>query len=151
MRNMPPTARTAVIVALFAIVAVASSLATLAAQRQAQRSTVFEWTGHTATPNKTGAVWQVTRTPTPTLAELEIHVTTLNPGESPHPPHQHPNEELLIVKEGTLETVQNGVPRRVDTGGIIFQASNDMHGIRNIGQTPATYYVIAWTVPASGK
>jgi mannose-6-phosphate isomerase-like protein (cupin superfamily) len=139
------------LVALLALVAAASSLATLAAQRQVQHSTVFRWTAHTATPNKTGAVWQVTRTPTPTLDELEIHVTTLNPGESPHPPHQHANEELLIVKEGTVETVQNGVPRQVDTGGIIFQASNDMHAIRNIGQTPATYYVIAWTVPAPGK
>ena len=41
--------------------------------------------------------------PTATLDELEIHITTLNKGETPHAPHQHPDEELVIVKEGTVE------------------------------------------------
>jgi mannose-6-phosphate isomerase-like protein (cupin superfamily) len=136
---------------LLTVVAVTGAVTAVITQQQVQRSTVFQWTGHVAKPTRTGAAWQVTRTPTPTLDELEIHVTTLNPGESPHAPHQHQNEELLILKEGTLETVQNGVARRVETGGIIFQASNDLHGIRNVGQTPATYYVIAWKVPGAGK
>ena len=51
---------------------------------------------------------QVLRAPTATLDELEYHVTTLNPGQSPHPPHQHPNEELIIVKEGAVEAYLNG-------------------------------------------
>ena len=70
------------------------------------------------------------------------------PGKSPHAPHQHQHEELLILKEGTLETFQSGATRRVGPGGIIFQASNEMHNVTNVGQTPATYYVIGWTVPA---
>lgn len=42
--------------------------------------------------------------PTTLLDELECHVRTLNPGESPHPPHQHRAEEMIILKEETLES-----------------------------------------------
>jgi len=122
--------------------------ATLVAQKPALHSTVFDWTTANAKPNDWGAVRQVMRDRTPTLDELEIHISTLKPGQSPHAPHQHQHEELLILKEGTLDTFQSGVTRRVGAGGIIFQASNEMHNVTNVGSTPATYYVIGWTVPA---
>ena len=132
------------------VVIVSASLgaaATLVAQKPALHSTVFDWTAD-AKPNSWGAVRQVMRDRTPTLDELEIHISTLPPGKSPHAPHQHQHEELLIIKEGTLETFQSGATRKVGPGGIIFQASNEMHNVTNVGQTPATYYVIGWTVPA---
>jgi quercetin dioxygenase-like cupin family protein len=132
---------------LIVLVSVASSLATLAAQKHVQKSTVYEWSTVDTKANDWGAVRQVMRTPTPTLDELEIHISTLAPGKSPHAPHQHAHEELLIVKEGTLETFQSGATRRVGPGGIIFQASNELHNVTNVGSTPATYFVIGWTVP----
>jgi quercetin dioxygenase-like cupin family protein len=132
-------------------VAAASSIATLAAQKHLQTSTVFPWSTADTKPNEWGRVRQVMRAPTPTLDELEIHISTLNPGKSPHAPHQHQHEELLILKEGTLETFQSGATRRVGPGGIIFQASNELHNVTNVGTTPATYYVIGWTVPGAPK
>ena len=132
-------------------VALISSAAALTAQKQFMRSSVFEWESLEAKPTKTGAVRSVFKAPTARLQEFEMHITTLNPGESPHAPHQHVDEEMMIVKEGVLETTQNGVARRAGPGSIIFQASNDMHGLRNVGQTPATYYVIKWTVPDAPK
>ncbi len=80
--------------------AVLGSLATLAAQKQIQKSTVFEWAALEAKPTPTGSRRDVLRAPTPTLEELEIHITTLDVNQVSHPPHQHPEEELLIVKEG---------------------------------------------------
>jgi len=135
--------------ALVVSVAAASSMATLAAQKHVQKSTVYEWTTADTKPNEWGAVRQVMRTPTPTLDELEIHISTLAPGKSPHAPHQHQHEELLIVKEGTLETFQSGATRRVGPGGIIFQASNELHNVTNVGTTPANYFVIGWTIPGA--
>src|SRR4030095_1060316 len=129
------------------LVAAATSLATLAAQKHVQKSTVYEWSTADTKPNDWGAVRQVMRTPTPTLDELEIHISTLAPGKSPHAPHQHEHEELLIVKEGMLETFQSGATRRVGPGVIIFQASNELHNVTNIGTSPATYFVIGWTIP----
>jgi quercetin dioxygenase-like cupin family protein len=134
---------------LLASVAAASSVATVVAQKHVQKSTVYEWSTADTKPNDWGAVRQVMRTPTPTLDELEIHISTLAPGKSPHAPHQHQHEELLIVKDGTLETFQSGATRRVGPGGIIFQASNELHNVTNVGSAPATYYVIGWTIPGA--
>ena len=136
---------------LIVSVAVASSLATLAAQKQIQKSTVYPWSTADTKPNDWGAVRQVMRTPTPTLDELEIHISTLNPGKSPHAPHQHVHEELLILKEGTLETFQSGKTSRVGPGAIIFQSSNEFHNVTNVGTTPATYFVIGWDSPGTKK
>jgi quercetin dioxygenase-like cupin family protein len=130
------------------VAALAGSLATLAAQKPLQRSTVFDWSGLEAKTTQTGSRRDVMRAPTPTLDELEIHITTLGVGQVSHPPHQHPEEELLIVKEGTVETLQNGKASRLGPGGIIFHSSNDLHNLRNVGPIPATYHVIQWKVRA---
>jgi XRE family transcriptional regulator, regulator of sulfur utilization len=136
---------------LLVSVAAASSIGTLAAQQHVQKSTVYAWSTADAKTNDWGAVRQVMRAPTPTLEELEIHISTLDPGKSPHAPHQHQHEELLIVKDGTLDTFQSGATRRVGPGGIIFQASNELHNVTNVGPSPATYYVIGWTVKGAPK
>src|SRR2546425_5779387 len=114
-------------------------------------SSVFDWNTIAAKTTKTGAARQFFRAPTATLDELECHVTTLNPGESPHAPHKHPDEELIIVKEGTVEALINGETRRVGPGSVIFQASNQLHGLRNVGDGPATYHVIRWNSPGMLK
>lgn len=105
-------------------------------------SAIFNWNNLKAETTKTGERRGVFDSPTATLERLEMHITTLNPGEAPHAPHQHPEEELMIVKEGTLEALQNDKTNRVETGGIIFEASGELHGLRNIGTNRATYYVL---------
>ncbi len=134
-------------VALASAVFTLAAVAALPARSAVLGSTVFDWTSLKAQPTKTGAVRRVVQAPTATLDELEIHITTLNPGETPHPPHKHPAEELLIVKEGTVESLVNGQRQRVGPGSIIFQASNQEHAIWNVGDTPATYHVIQWQSP----
>jgi len=124
------------------------SAVTLAQSRKAiMQSSVFEWSTVAAKPTKTGERRDFFDTPTATLDQLECHVTTINPGEAPHAPHQHPDEELIIIKEGTLEAMQNGVTKQAGPGSIIFEASNQLHGLRNVGKTPATYYVVKWFSP----
>ena len=127
------------------------SFATLAAQKPVQKSTVFEWAGLEAKTTAVGMRRDVMRAPTPTLDELEMHITTLAVGQVSHPPHRHPEEELLIVKEGTVETLQNGKASRLGPGSIIFHSSNDLHNIRNAGSIPATYHVIQWKVSGTAK
>jgi XRE family transcriptional regulator, regulator of sulfur utilization len=114
-------------------------------------SSIFDWNSIEAKPTKVGSTRKFFQAPTATLDELECHVTTLNPGETPHPPHKHPDEELIIIKEGTVESLVNGQIKRVGPGSVIFQASNQMHSIRNVGQTPATYHVIKWNSPGMLK
>ncbi len=132
-----------------ALIGATVTLSIVSAQKQVTRSTTFEWAGLEAKTTPIGARRDVMRSATPTLDELEMHITTLNPGAESHPPHRHPEEELLIVKEGSVETLQNGIATRLGPGSIIFHSSNDLHNIRNIGTTPATYHVIQWRVAAT--
>ena len=136
-----------ILVALVGAGLTLTAVTALDARRAVLGSAIFDWNSFTATPNKTGAVRTVVQQPTATLDELEIHITTLNKGETPHPPHQHPDEELVIVKEGTVESLVNGELKRVGPGSIIFQAANQMHSIRNVGDGPAMYHVIKWNSP----
>lgn len=108
---------------------------------------VYDWGALTATKTPHGWHRQVMRGPTATLAELEMHVTTLDPGASSHPPHRHENEEIVILRQGTLETLSGGEWKRVGPGSVIFNASNSLHAVRNVGAEPAIYDVINWTPP----
>ena len=112
---------------------------------------VWEWSKLVAMPTDVGALRSVVRQPTATLDELEIHVTTLNPGLSSHPPHQHPNEELVIIREGEVEVLSDGSWKRVGPGSIVFNASNSPHALRNVGAGPTTYHVINWKSSATPK
>jgi XRE family transcriptional regulator, regulator of sulfur utilization len=105
-------------------------------------SQIFQWSDLRAQPTGIGMLRNVFDAPTATLDNLSCHVTTLDPGKEPHPAHSHPEEELLVIKEGTLEVVQNGVTNQVGAGGMVFCASNELHGWRNSSTNPVTYYVI---------
>jgi quercetin dioxygenase-like cupin family protein len=110
---------------------------------------VFDWNAMAATKTDSGEVRSIVRRPTATLRELEMHVTTLNPGLASHPPHKHPNEELVIIDEGTVETLSAGRWQRVGPGSIIFNASNALHALRNVGTTTARYHVVNWSTAAT--
>lgn len=89
------------------------------------------------------------RSPTATLDELEVHATTLNPGQRPHAPHQHPYEEMVVLKQGTLEATVNGKVIPLTEGSVLYLAPNDLHGWQNTGAAPATYFIITWKTPRS--
>lgn len=110
------------------------------------RSTVVSWAQVQAREATNGGRSRsIVRAPTATVKELESHITTLAPGEDSHPPHRHPQEEIVILKEGVLEARLEGRVERVEAGGFVFLASQEEHSVRNVGDKPATYYVIQWT------
>jgi uncharacterized cupin superfamily protein len=96
-----------------------------------------------------GEYRQVIRQPTATLDELELHVTTLMPGLGSHPPHRHVNEELVIIREGTVEVLSDGAWKRLGPGSVVFNSANSLHALKSVGEVPAVYHVINWTTPAT--
>lgn len=140
---------------LIATVSIFTGVAVMAfaqsAAKPVMHSSFFNWADLKVAPTKMGERRAVFDVPTPTLANLECHITTLNPGESPHAPHRHADEELMIVKEGTLAAIQGERTNTVAAGGIIFEASNELHGLINIGTNRATYWVVKFAPHDLGK
>src|SRR6516164_8254115 len=138
------TTRRDVVMSLLAV-AGAMRLAEASDQEPVLGPTVFSWDQMKPVKTATGEVRSLCKSPTATLDQLEMHVTTLNPGQTSHPPHRHVNEELIILREGECETLSNGNWVKVGPGSVVFNASNSLHGFRNVGTVPATYHVINWS------
>jgi len=107
-------------------------------------SQVLPWESLAVKATANGQRRDVFNAPTATLLELECHVTTLLPGKAAHAPHRHPWEEIIIIKEGTVEVQLNGQPQRAGPGSVLFFAPQDLHGLRNVGETVASYHVLTW-------
>lgn len=76
------------------------------------------------------------------LSYVSVHATTIQVGKSPHAPHTHKDQdEMIIVKEGKLQVTIKGVSETLEVGNIAFAMAGDEHGILNVGDTPATYYI----------
>ena len=136
--------RTNLMVAAATALATLSILAFAAPDKPPISSTVFDWNTIEAKTTKAGSVRNFFRGSTAALGEFACHVTTLNPNEAPHGSHTHPEEELIIVKDGAVECSLDGQTKVVGPGSVIFHASNQLHGIRNAGKVAASYYVIKW-------
>ena len=144
----------AVATALTTLAAVAFSQTQPAAAPKAKArlvSAVYDWAKIDPKPTGTGARRDFFDGPTATLVNFECHATSLIPGAIAHLPHRHPDEELVVVKEGTLEVTINGAAQQAGAGSVFFYASNDLHGMKNVGSTMATYYVFRFITAATPK
>ena len=138
-------------IALFAAVTSAALVVWAQPAKPVMGSSVFDWNTIEAKTNATGSVRKFFDAPTATLENIECHVTTLKPGDASHPPHHHPNEEIVIIREGTVEVLVNGEWKRIGPGSVFFAASNVEHGLRNVGDVPAVYHVFSWRSAATPK
>lgn len=129
----------------------AGAVATVFAQDVAKPallgSGVHAWDSLPVEKTQSGERRAIFDSATATVDRLETHVTTLNAGAAPHAAHRHPDEELVFVREGVIEATINGVTHKAAAGSVVFFASNDLHGMRNIGAGQASYFVLRWTSP----
>lgn len=82
--------------------------------------------------------------PTDQLKSMTAGSLLLKPGMSPHPPHQHPEEEFMVVTEGTGEISVEGKISKVGPGSMMYCGANHLHGIVNTGKAPLLFYYYKW-------
>jgi mannose-6-phosphate isomerase-like protein (cupin superfamily) len=82
------------------------------------------------------------RAKTHTGFKMESHCSDIAPGEVNHPPHQHLREEMMLVREGTMELTIAGKPYRLGPGDVGVIGSNEMHNAKNVGTTRALYFIV---------
>jgi mannose-6-phosphate isomerase-like protein (cupin superfamily) len=82
--------------------------------------------------------------PTDQLKAMTAGSLMLKPGMQPHPPHQHAEEEMMVITEGAGEIMVEGKKSRVGPGSMMYCAGGKLHGIVNTGKTPLLFYYYKW-------
>jgi hypothetical protein len=92
---------------------------------------------------------------TPNLAWLDCHYTVLAEGRTPHPPHVHDDEEMIIPLVGDVDILRAASSDSTDTrderigfGRLVYHESRLPHTIRAAGPGPSAYLVLRWSAPA---
>lgn len=88
---------------------------------------------------------------TAALDWMSCHAAVLSPGHSPHPPHAHQDEELLIVLDGEADLLiaarpeyEGARPVRAKAGDFAYYPAGQHHTIRNPAKSPVTYMMFRW-------
>src|SRR5208283_1403667 len=90
----------------------------------AMTSIAIEWNSIEAKTNATGYSRKFFAGPTADFEVLECHASTLNPGATNHVILRRPNDEVIIMKEGTIEAFVNVKWVRGGPGSVIFNTAN---------------------------
>ena len=143
---------------LLALILAATAAASLASSADSAKtppakmeSQVIDWSKLQFTPSRTGARAMAFDAATVTLDKFHCHVSTLNPGQNTGVLHRHPQEELIVVKEGTLEVNIDGRKQTAGPGSMVFFSANENENMTNTGTVPATYFVIQFVTALTPK
>jgi len=79
------------------------------------------------------------------LNNIDIHATTLNPGEVSHPPHIHRSEEIILMRSGSVQEYIGGKYHPATAGDVIFLPSEVPHALENKGAGRCEYFALQWT------
>ena len=107
-------------------------------------SFMMDWYDMEYRPHERGGVRQLFDRKTMMMNRFDIHITSLNPGISSHPPHTHVNEEIILMLDGEGEMILGDKKQRIVTGDAAWVESMIPHNITNIAKRPAVYFAIQW-------
>lgn len=101
-------------------------------------------------PDKPWTPHQMFRGWTRTHDFMDVHASVLQPGHSPHPPHAHIEEEILMVIDGQAEVLIGGPnledasPVSMSPGSFTYYPAWRFHTIRNASDMPVSYLMFKW-------
>jgi len=140
---MPRLSRPQILWAGLPLLAVIGIGARLRAAQDAMPSALFDYAQLPARASGPTEIRQMFTGNTHSGYRLDLHATDLAAGQVPHAAHRHVHEELLLIREGTLEVTVGQRTSRLGPGSVVYIASNEQHGWKNVGTAPAKYFVMA--------
>ncbi|NUM35958.1 MAG: cupin domain-containing protein [Candidatus Brocadiae bacterium] len=85
------------------------------------------------------------------LSNLSCHLSVLVQDCSPHPPHRHKHEEILILLDGEVdiilpdeETANKERIKRLKPGQFVYYPANFSHTLQTVSKNPAQYLMFKW-------
>jgi hypothetical protein len=103
-----------------------------------------------------GEVWKpnyITNGYSAEMNRLSCHVSALEHGAYPHPPHKHGHEEILFLLGGEAELLlpENKEAERVRLreGNLVYYPARFAHSLQCVSVEPATYLMFKWIARCS--
>jgi mannose-6-phosphate isomerase-like protein (cupin superfamily) len=81
---------------------------------------------------------------TPASSKFVTGRFVLEAGKSPHAPHTHAEEEVMIIESGHGEILCDGKTTKIGPGSVMYTTPNVSHGITNTGSEPIVFYYVKW-------
>jgi mannose-6-phosphate isomerase-like protein (cupin superfamily) len=93
---------------------------------------------------RTGMIGFYLQGDTPGSSNFVTGRFAIDPGKTPHAPHRHVEEEVMIVESGNGEIFCDGKTTKIGPGSVMFTVPNAPHGITNTGDSPLVFYFVKW-------
>jgi quercetin dioxygenase-like cupin family protein len=84
------------------------------------------------------------------MGRFESHFSVLQTGKTPHPPHQHLEEEIIVLLSGQLVVIREDAAtgqlteEQAAPGELVYHSSANIHTLRAVGPAPARYLIFKW-------
>jgi uncharacterized cupin superfamily protein len=102
--------------------------------------------------------YNIFRGTTKGLSDFSCHISVLNRDRSPHPPHTHKEEELLLLLRGEADLIfPNSQPphgngrQPLKPGQFVYYPSGFSHTLQTVSECPASYLMFKWHVHAKRR
>lgn len=86
---------------------------------------------------------------TPASSDFVTGRFVIDPGKSPHPPHVHAEEEIMVIESGRGEIFCDGKTTKIGPGSVMFTTPNAPHSIVNTGAEPLAFIFVKWAPKTS--
>jgi len=105
---------------------------------------MIDWPEMEMKPTNKGETRQIFDRPVFWLGKINLHATTLNPGEVSHPPHTHRAEEIILMRSGHVQEYIDGHHYPASGGDLIFLPSGSLHAVENKSSERCEYFALQW-------
>jgi (S)-ureidoglycine aminohydrolase len=105
---------------------------------------LLDWTDLQMKKTDKGESRPVFSRPVAWLSKIDMHATTLDPGQISHPQHVHRNEEIILMRSGNVRMHIAGDYRKATAGDVIFLPSGVPHDLENGPDGRCEYFALQW-------
>ncbi len=105
---------------------------------------LMDWPDMPMKPTDKGESRQIFSRPVAWLGKIDMHATTLNPGEVSHPPHVHRSEEIILMRSGHVQMHIGNHYYPASGGDLIFLSSGIPHALENRSKERCEYFALQW-------
>lgn len=111
---------------------------------QARTAIVIDWPDMVMKKTDKGESRQIFSCPMAWLNKIDMHATTLDPGQISHPQHMHRAEEIILLRSGHVRMhIANGY-KEASAGDLVFLPSGVPHDLENSNTGRAEYFALQW-------